>query len=231
MTTLDRTEDRTEKIDSYLSNQMSPEEKKEFEGLLSANTESSNVKTLREEMELQKNLITAIRERGLREQLKEQERQMRTRRAKKQRIYRLSGWSTGILSMAAVWCLVLSLVPLAQTMVRLSTNYAQSIVIAPTRGGATDTLQTELEHIYILLAQEQWAEAAPKAQTLMEQTSVPCEDLCEEERQEIYEQAQWLYTMCEMHQKHIFLAKRLLKQIAAGNGYYAGKAEAMLEAM
>lgn len=227
MTTIDR----TEKIDSYLSGKMSPEEKKEFEGLLSADVESSNVETLREEMELQKDLITAIRERGLREQLKEQEQQMRARRAEKQRIYRLSGWSAGILSMAAVWCLVLSLVPVAQTMVRLSTDYVQSIVIAPARGGATDTPQTELEYIYTLLAQEQWVEAAPKAYALMEQTSVPSEELCEEERQEIYEQAQWLYTMCEMHQRHIFRAKRLLKQIAAGNGYYADQAKAMLKAM
>ncbi len=223
--------DRTEKIDVYLSNQMSPEEKKEFERLLSADTESSNVENLREEMELQKDMITAIRERGLREQLKEQEKQMRARRAKKQRIYRLSGWSAGALSVAAVLCLVLNLVPVAQTMVSLSTDYAQSIVIAPARGGATDALLTELEHIYLLLAQEQWAEAAPKAHSLMEQTSVPSKELCEEERQDIYEQAQWLYTMCEMHQRHIFRAKRLLKQIAAGNGYYADRAKAMLEAM
>lgn len=227
MTTLDR----TEKIDAYLSDQMSPEEKKEFERLLSADAESSDVGTLREEMELQKDMITAIRERGLREQLKEQERQMRARRAKTQRIIRLSGYSAGALSMVAVLCLALILVPVAQTMVRLSSGYAQSLEIAPARGGATDTQQTELEHIYILLAQGQWADAAPKAYALMEQTSVPSEEFCEEERQEMYEQAQWLYTMCEMHQKHIFRAKRLLKQIAAGNGYYANQAKTMLEAM
>lgn len=225
MTTLDR----TEKIDAYLSNQMSSEEKKEFERLLSADDESSDVGTLREEMELQRDMITAIRERGLREQLQEQEQQMRARRAKTQRIIRLSGWSAGALSMVAVLCLALILVPVAQTMVSLSTGYAQSLEIAPARGGATDTHQTELEQIYTLLAQGQWIEATPKACALMEQTSVPCGELCEEERQEIYEQAQWLYTICEMHQKHIFRAKRLLKQIAADNGYYSDQAKTMLE--
>lgn len=227
MTTLDR----TEKIDAYLSNRMSSEEKKEFERLLSADAESSDIGTLREEMELQKDMIMAIRERGLREQLQEQEKQMRTRRAKTQRIIRLSGWSAGALSMVAVLCLVLILVPVAQTMVSLSTGYAQSLEIAPARGGATDTPQTELEQVYTLLAQGQWSEATPKARALMEQTSVPSEELCEEERQEMYEQAQWLYTMCEMHQQHIFRAKRLLKQIAASNGYYANQAKTMLEAM
>ncbi len=225
MTTLDR----TEKIDAYLSNQMSSEEKKEFERLLSADDESSDVGTLCEEMELQRDMITAIRERGLREQLQEQERQMRARRAKTQRIIRLSGWSAGALSMVAVLCLALILVPVAQTMVSLSSGYAQSLEFAPVRGGATDTPQTELEQIYTLLAQGQWSEATPKACALMEQTSVPCGELCEEERQEVYEQAQWLYTICEMHQKHIFRAKRLLKQIAADNGYYSDQAKTMLE--
>ncbi len=225
MTTLDR----TEKIDAYLSNQMSSEEKKEFERLLSADDESSDVGTLSEEMELQRDMITAIRERGLREQLQEQERQMRARRAKTQRIIRLSGWSAGALSMVAVLCLALILVPVAQTMVSLSSGYAQSLEFAPVRGGATDTPQTELEQIYTLLAQGLWSEATPKACALMEQTSVPCGELCEEERQEVYEQAQWLYTICEMHQKHIFRAKHLLKQIAADNGYYSDQAKTMLE--
>ncbi len=223
--------DRTEKIDAYLSGQMPSEERKEFERLLSADAKSLDSEPLSDEMKMQKEIIRAIRERGLREQLQEQEKQMRANRAKKQRIIRLSGWSVGTFSMVAVLCIAFVLVPLAQTMVRLSTEYAQSITLSPARGGTSDSPQTQLEQVYSLVAQEHWSEASTLSQSLMETTATAQNDLTPEECQEIYEQAQWLYTMCEMHQKHIFRAKRLLRQIAADGGRYANQAQAMLNAL
>lgn len=223
--------DRTEKIDAYLSGQMPSEERKEFERLLSANANSLDSENLSDEMKMQKEIIQAIRERGLREQLQEQEKQMRADRARKQRFIRLSGWSIGTFSMVAALCIAFVLVPIAQTMVRLSTNYAQGISLSPSRGGTSDSPQAQLEQVYSLVLQERWSEAAPIAHSLMEPTAVSQDDLTPEECQEIYEQAQWLYTLCEMHQKHIFRAKHLLRQIAAGGGHYAEQAQAMLNAL
>lgn len=220
--------DKTDKIDAYLSNQMSSEERKEFERLLSADSASSNSDTMSNEMELQKEIIRAIRERGLREQLQEQEKLMRASRAKKQRIIRLSGWSMGTLSMVAVLCIAFVLVPVAQTMVRLSTNYAQSIELSASRGGSADSPQTRLDQVYGLVSQERWSEASPIALSLLEKTTLSQEGLDTEECDEVFEQAQWLYTMCEMHQRHIFRAKRLLKQIATNGGHYAEQAQAIL---
>lgn len=68
------TVDRTEMIDAYLAGTMSEEEKNEFERLLLDSDSSLKDRTnLRNEMELQKEIILAIRRRAFREMLAEEE--------------------------------------------------------------------------------------------------------------------------------------------------------------
>ena len=63
--------ERTDKIDAYLAGTMSDAEKKEFEGLLLGSETSLEDRTkLQDEMELQKEIIFAIRRRGFREMIK-----------------------------------------------------------------------------------------------------------------------------------------------------------------
>ena len=63
--------ERTDKIDAYLAGTMSDAEKKEFEGLLLGSETSLEDRTkLQDEMELQKEIIFAIRRRGFCEMLK-----------------------------------------------------------------------------------------------------------------------------------------------------------------
>lgn len=63
--------ERTDKIDAYLAGTMSEAEKKEFEGLLLGSETSLEDRTkLQDEMELQKEIIFAIRRRGFREMIK-----------------------------------------------------------------------------------------------------------------------------------------------------------------
>ena len=57
----------TELIDRYLRNELTENEKKQFEGLLSASDKSLEGKNLNDEMELQKEIIMAIQARGLKE--------------------------------------------------------------------------------------------------------------------------------------------------------------------
>ena len=65
--------DRTDKIDDFLLGKMSDEEKNEFERLLSGGDTSLDSKQLKQEMELQEDIILAIKERGLKEMLQTEE--------------------------------------------------------------------------------------------------------------------------------------------------------------
>ena len=57
----------TDLIDRYLRNELTENEKKQFEGLLSASDKSLEGKNLNDQMELQKEIIMAIQARGLKE--------------------------------------------------------------------------------------------------------------------------------------------------------------------
>lgn len=148
---------------------------------------------------------------------------------KRARRWKIAGISVASIAVAAAICLCIVLVPAMRTMQQLSTQFAQSITIEPMRGTMLDPIETQLEQLYQYVAAQQWSEAAPMAHSLMEQTAQPLPTMSPEECREIYEQAQWLYTLCEMHQGHIFRAKRLLRQIADDGGLFAPQAKQYLD--
>ena len=57
----------TDLIDKYLRNELTEDEKKQFERLLSTSSESLGDKDLASEVDLQKEIIIAIQARGLKE--------------------------------------------------------------------------------------------------------------------------------------------------------------------
>lgn len=148
---------------------------------------------------------------------------------KRARRWKIAGISVASIAVAAAICLCIVLVPAMRTMQQLSTQFAQSITIEPVRGTMLDPIETQLEQLYQCVASEQWSEAAPIARSLMEQTAQPLPTMSSEECREIHEQAQWFYTLCEMHQGHIFRAKRLLRQIADDGGLFAPQAKQYLD--
>ena len=83
----------TDLIDRYLRNELTENEKKQFEGLLSASDKSLEGKNLNDEMELQKEIIMAIQARGLKECLQKKETEIRAKRSQRQRIIKISSWS------------------------------------------------------------------------------------------------------------------------------------------
>lgn len=145
------------------------------------------------------------------------------------RRWKIAGISVASIAVAAAICLCIVLVPAMRTMQQLSTQFARSITIEHIRGAVPGPVETQLEQLYQLVASEQWREAAPVARSLMEQTAEPLPTMSPEECREIYEQAQWFYTLCEMHQGHIFRAKRLLRQIADDGGLFATQAKQYLD--
>lgn len=221
----------TELIDRYLRNELTENEKNQFEGLLSASDKSLESKNLDDEMELQKDIIMAIQARGLKECLQKKETELRAKRAQKQRLIRLSSWSFGSALVAAMAILALITIPMAQIMKQESLQYASSIDISAVRGGVqaqTDPLQSQLLNIYSLITQKQFDQANKNVKQLIHDLQTT-QDIHSEEHKEIFDQAQWLCAICEMHQGNVFKAKKLLRQIANSDSYYAERAQIILD--
>lgn len=215
--------ERTILIDKYLSHEMSEEDKNNFERLLLSPDLSLNGRlTFREEVELQKDIENAIRERGLREMLrKENERINRKKRAK-----RITMWSlSGVLAtaVAAVVLVLLIVAPIARTMNDYSTHYVANLSIGALRGDSeyADRLNAALQS----MQNGEWDEASVVLDELMEQTAggqIPS-------MIDVYDSAEWFKALCLMHDGKVLKAKRLLHKIADSKSYYNVQAAELLE--
>ena len=217
--------DNTDLIDRYLTGDLGDDEKKELERLLFDDSDSLESKKLKEEMELQKEIILAIQSRGLRECLQEKEQQKLYNQQKKGKIIKIFGWSSFSTAIAAVLLWGIFIFPIVQRMENCSIEYAQQIQISAFRGGITDDLQNQLMLAYQNVSNENFKEAKHISVALMDKT----ESSITLEEKEIYDQAEWLYVICEMNEGHIFKVKRLLKQIANSDSFYAVQAQEMLD--
>ena len=172
-------------------------------------------------MELEQNIELAIRERGLREMLVREE--ARIREASRQRtVRRWALGGSGLLAVAAVLVLAVILVPTVKTMHQYSTQYVAGIETGAFRGG--DEMSAMLAEAMSKMKEGQWSEAEQIADTLLAQTAAS-ED---ESEIDIRQSAEWIKALCLMHDGKIFSARKLLKRIAAGDGYYSPLAEELL---
>lgn len=215
--------ERTILIDKYLSHEMSEEDKNNFERLLLSPDLSLNGRlTFREEVELQKEIENAIRERGLREMLrKENERINRKKRVKRITMWSLSGVFTT--AVAAVVLVLLIVAPIARTMNDYSTHYVANLSIGALRGDSeyADRLNAALQS----MQNGEWDEASVVLDELMEQTAggqIPS-------MIDVYDSAEWFKALCLMHDGKVLKAKRLLHKIADSKSYYNVQAAELLE--
>ena len=220
----------TDLIDKYLRNELTEDEKKQFERLLSTSSESLGDKDLASEVDLQKEIIIAIQARGLKECLQQKEQQIRSQRIRTKRIIKLSSWGISSSVVAAIVVLAVILTPMAKIMKTESIEYAASITIPTTRGvnDQSDELQNQLFFVYSYISQNQFDQANEFALQLIEQIQSSQQEITTETK-EILDQAQWLHTICEMHNGKVLKAKKLLKQIANSDGCYAEDAQAVLD--
>lgn len=215
--------ERTILIDKYLSHEMSEEDKNNFERLLLSPDLSLNGRlTFREEVELQKEIENAIRERGLREMLrKENERINRKKRVKRITMWSLSGvFATAV---AAVVLVLLIVAPIARTMNDYSTHYVANLSVGALRGDSeyADRLNAALQS----MQNGEWDEASVVLDELMEQTAggqIPS-------MIDVYDSAEWFKALCLMHDGKVLKAKRLLHKIADSKSYYNVQAAELLE--
>jgi hypothetical protein len=220
----------TDLIDRYLRNELTENEKKQFEGLLSASDKSLEGKNLNDEMELQKEIIMAIQARGLKECLQKKETEIRAKRSQRQRIIKISSWSFASSLVAAVLVLAFITVPMAKIMQAESVDYAASIS-SLSRGAqeSANHIQTLLSSTYTLVSQNQFQQADEQALQLLHLLQTSPTDLTSEEVQDIFEQAQWLHAVCVMNTGKVFKAKKLLHQIANSDSHYAVRAQDILD--
>ena len=220
----------TDLIDKYLRNELTEDEKNQFERLLSTSSESLGDKDLASEVDLQKEIIIAIQARGLKECLQQKEQQIRSQRLRTKRIIKLSSWGISSSFVAAIVILAVILTPMAKMMKTESSEFAASITLPTTRGvnDQSGELQNQLFFVYSYISQNQFDQANELAQQLIKEIQISQQSITSEETQDILDQAQWLHAICEMHKGRVLKAKKLLKQIAKSNSCYAKDAENIL---
>ena len=221
--------ERTDKIDAYLAGTMSEAEKKEFEGLLLGSETSLEDRTkLQDEMELQKEIIFAIRRRGFREMVKKDIAEINKEKDEHhQRIKRITIWSLGgstLMAMAAVLLLLFVLAPVAQQMQDYSKQYISSIEVNVTRGDV-DQVQS-LDDAILLMQNDHWREAEQIIDGIYRKT-----ELDKENQQETYYKAEWFKAICLMHEGKALQAKRLLRRIVNSDSAYSNQAKEALNAL
>lgn len=223
--------EKTDKIDDFLLGNMSVEEKNEFERLLSDDVKSLEGKQLKQDMELQKDIILAIKERGLKEMLqKEEEKLQEDEGHRRKQIVRITSFSLGGFSLAAAIAFMLVVVPMARIMNTASNDFAYSLEqMETTRGTSFDELSLLLQDATSAILADDWQRADELSIELMERSSQPMSDYSEDELHDYYQQAEWLHVNCLMHEKKVFEAKRLLKKIVQENGFYSRQAEDILK--
>ena len=113
-----------EQIDKYLAGQMTEEEKLQFERLLSADDSS-----LRDEMELQKEIILAIRRRSLKEMLQGEEESIQ--KEKEDHHKRVVRWTLRSVASIAVAACFVGVIVIGPQMSRLS-GLGESTIYAET---------------------------------------------------------------------------------------------------
>ena len=220
----------TDLIDKYLRNELTEDEKNQFGSLLSTSSESLGDKDLASEVDLQKEIIIAIQARGLKECLQQKEQQIRSQRIRTKRIIKLSSWGISSSFVAAIVVLAMILTPMAKIMKTESSEFVASITIPTTRGVnyQSDELQNQLFFVYSYISQNQFDQANELALRLIDQIQSSQQKITPETK-EIFDQAQWLHTICEMHNGKVLKAKKLLKQIANSDSYYATNAQNVLD--
>lgn len=227
--------ERTEMIDAYLAGTMSEAEKKEFERLLLDPETSLEDRTkLQDEMELQKEIIHAIRRRGFREMVaKELDKIEAEEKEKAHRRKRITIWSLGgssVFAIAAVCLLLITFVPLTNLMYDSSNvYYAQVLDAGELRGCPSDTLSILWSESVSALQQGDWSRANDLALQVMDLSTQPIMGMTDKERLDFYQQAEWMHANYLMHNKRIFKAKRLLKKISSEGGRFSKQAHDLLE--
>lgn len=196
--------DRTEKIDDYLENNMSNEEKKDFERLLSDPSASlGGSMNLNEEVKMQKAIIQEIQRRALRQSLEEENKQYRNNQRTIRKVITLFS-SVSTTSVAAVMLLMFIFAPAKDYVQKVSSDYAMEYNIIQKRGNPA------LDSAIIAIANNKWEDAEECLKDI--HISDSPKKLTGNQYDDWFEY-HWLKALCEMHDGHVIKTKYHLRKI------------------
>jgi len=232
--------ERIEKIRAYLTGEMSEAEKNEFERLLlDPNLSLEDRTKLRDEMELQKEIILAIRRRGLKEMLRREEAKIKQEEAEGDKVvvrivhrYRhlvRAGVSSAI---AACFVGLLIIGPQASRLATISKDAAlfaaANVEMTEAYSGikGCDDASEAIMRANELMAAGEYKQADKElAQALEQMTDVPANA---EQAWTEKEDMTYLRALCAIKQHKLYRSRRLLNEVVNMNSTHKEEAEQLL---
>jgi hypothetical protein len=208
-----------EQIDKYLAGQMTEDEKLQFERLLSADDSS-----LRDEMELQKEIILAIRRRSLKEMLQGEEESIQ--KEKEDHHKRVVRWTLRSVASIAVAACFVGVIVIGPQMSRLSglgesTIYAETAIEMMNAYSQLKGCEESAE--VILQANEYMQKSDYKlADAILTKALSDMKDITPENRQAWSEKEDMLYlqALCAIKQHQLYRTRRLLNGVVSMQGIH-----------
>ena len=208
-----------EQIDKYLAGQMTEDEKLQFERLLSADDSS-----LRDEMELQKEIILAIRRRSLKEMLQDEEDSIQ--KEKEGHHKRVVRWTLRSVASIAVAACFIGVIVIGPQMSRLS-GLGDSPIYAETAIEMTNVysqLKGCEESAEVILQANEYMqkEDYKQADTILTKALSDMKDITPENRQAWSEKEDILYlqALCAIKQHQLYRSRRLLNGVVSMQGIH-----------
>lgn len=208
-----------EQIDKYLAGQMTEDEKLQFERLLSADDSS-----LRDEMELQKEIILAIRRRSLKEMLQGEEDSIQ--KEKEDHHKRVVRWTLRSVASIAVAACFVGVIVIGPQMSRLS-GLGESTIYAETAiemMNAYSQLKGCEESAEVILQANEYMQKGDykQADAILTKALSDMKDITPENRQAWSEKEDILYlqALCAIKQHQLYRSRRLLNGVVSMQGIH-----------
>ena len=208
-----------EQIDKYLAGQMTEDEKLQFERLLSADDSS-----LRDEMELQKEIILAIRRRSLKEMLQDEEDSIQ--KEKEGHHKRVVRWTLRSVASIAVAACFVGVIVIGPQMSRLS-GLGESTIYAETAiemMNAFCQLKGCEESAEVILQANEYMQKGDykQADAILTKALSDMKDITSENRQAWSEKEDILYlqALCAIKQHQLYRSRRLLNGVVSMQGIH-----------
>ena len=210
-----------EQIDKYLAGQMTEDEKLQFERLLSAEDSS-----LRDEMELQKEIILAIRRRSLKEVLQSEEDAIQKEQEETdhhKRVVRRTLRSVASIAVAACFVGVIVIGPQMSRLSGLgeSTIYAETAIEMM---NAYSQLKGCEESAEVILQANEYMQKGDyeQADAILTKALSDMKDITPENRQAWSEKEDILYlqALCAIKQHQLYRSRRLLNGVVSMQGIH-----------
>ncbi len=172
--------------------------------------------------DLEQNIVDAVRAYGLKEMLRDEEAAIRASRIRKLRFKHL-GWSSAAIMGIAALALLLIALPTMNCMRHYADSYAKAIQEVGCSRGEPNLEGNELLLMQAAeaMAEGDWNTAERYSETVMMALEG---QIATEDEQELYEQAEWYYTITLMHNGQYLKAHRILRRIEQRQGIYATQA-------